>query len=427
MLIGLLTGGTRGDIQPFVALGVGLKEAGYNVRVIAPRNFRGLAEAYGLEFVPLAIDIEAMMRGDAAGSNLMLSGRNPIRLVKSVRDLMKPFTMETIESLQSALDGVDFTVMHVVISNMGITACDRINIPYALASPAPTVPTGAHPFSAWPFHTSLGKIYNRLTGWLFMFMFWQVFRRGVNTLRERYGLKRHRFRDLWEIYRTAPSYMAISPTFYERPADYPDSAHVPGYWILPALNKWQPPDDLVEFINAGKPPIYAGFGSMVPQNQEQIVQAVIDFFNISGERGLIYRGWADLHPDQVPDNVKLIDSVPFEWLFPQMKAVIHHGGAGTTAAGVRAGVPSVIVPFIADQPFWGRLIYKQRIGSWHIPAKRLNGQRLAKAVRFATQPHIQANAAAMGEAVRAEDGITQTIQLIEQHLDPTSQSVASVP
>ena len=176
---------------------------------------------------------------------------------------------------------------------------------------------------------------------------------------------------------------AYSPRIIPHAADWPATVAVTWYYFLDAQIDWQPSPALQAFLAAGAPPVYIGFGSMAGRNPEQLATLVLEALAQSGQRGLLLTGWGGLRPETVPDSVFVVDSAPHCWLFPRMAAVVHHGGAGTTAEGLRAGVPSVIVPFVLDQPFWGARVKALGLGPDPIPHKNLTADRLARAIHSA--------------------------------------------
>jgi sterol 3beta-glucosyltransferase len=199
------------------------------------------------------------------------------------------------------------------------------------------------------------------------------------------------------------------------PADYPPHVHVTGYWFLDQISNWQPPSDLVGFLEAGVPPVYIGFGSMSGTKAQERANIVLEVLARTGQRGLLASGWGGLKATDLPANVFMLEQAPHDWLFPRVSAVVHHGGAGTTAAGLRAGKPTVMVPFIADQPFWGKLVHELGVGPQPIPQKKLSVMALAEAINITTtDSEIRHRAEAMGEKIRVEDGIGNAVEIINR-------------
>ena len=209
---------------------------------------------------------------------------------------------------------------------------------------------------------------------------------------------------------------AYSPSLIPHPADWPDSVHVTGSYSLDAEADWQPSPALEAFLAAGEPPVYIGFGSMAGRNPEQLARLILEALAKSGQRGLLLTGWGGLRTESVPDNVFVVDSAPHSWLFPRMAAVVHHGGAGTTAEGLRAGVPTVIVPFVFDQPFWGARVKALGLGPEPIPQKQLTADRLAHAIRIAvTDSGMRQRASAFGAAMRGENGVGNAVKVVKRY------------
>jgi UDP:flavonoid glycosyltransferase YjiC (YdhE family) len=206
-----------------------------------------------------------------------------------------------------------------------------------------------------------------------------------------------------------------SPAVAPKPPDWSESAHVTGYWFLDHPLDWQPPADLLHFLESGPSPIYLGFGSMITRKPEETTRITLDALRQAGHRGVIATGWGALSQSDLPDEVFLIESVPHDWLFPRMAAVVHHGGAGTTGAGLRAGVPSIVVPFGGDQPFWARRVKALGAGPDPIPRKRLTADRLAHAIRIAVADEpMRKRATELGATIRAEDGVGNALKIFNQ-------------
>jgi sterol 3beta-glucosyltransferase len=212
-----------------------------------------------------------------------------------------------------------------------------------------------------------------------------------------------------------PVLNAYSKQIFPKPFDWDENVFITGYWFLDEQNDYQPSKELQAFLDAGEPPVYVGFGSMAGKKPERVTRIVIDALQKAYVRGLLASGWGGLAPEDLPDSIMMIDHAPHDWLFPRVSAVVHHGGAGTTAAGLRAGKPTVICPFIVDQPFWGRRVFEMGVGSQPIPQKKLNVDNLASAlIEVTSNPSIQQNAQVIGEKIRAEDGVKNAVKIIEE-------------
>jgi sterol 3beta-glucosyltransferase len=199
------------------------------------------------------------------------------------------------------------------------------------------------------------------------------------------------------------------------PQDWHPATFATGYWFLDQESHWQPSAALVDFLNAGEPPVYVGFGSMPATDPQAKARLVIEALEKAGQRGILASGWGGLKADALPEHVLMIDQAPHDWLFPRVKAVVHHGGAGTTAAGLRAGKPAVICPYFGDQPFWGQRVYALGVGTEPIPQKKLTADNFASAIRTAvSDAEMQRRAAALGEKIRAENGVARAVSIIEE-------------
>jgi UDP:flavonoid glycosyltransferase YjiC (YdhE family) len=271
-----------------------------------------------------------------------------------------------------------------------------------------------------PSRLDLGGAYNWLTYLFAEQVFWQTFRQPVNRWR-REVLKLPPLpltgpfgRLSWK---QQPVLYGYSSHVLPRPPDWPDQVHVTGYWFLDHAQDWHPPQKLTDFLAAGPPPVYIGFGSIADRHPESLTELVLEALNRTGQRGILQAGWGGLGGKRLLDKVLQIEWVPHDWLFPQMAAVVHHGGAGTTATGLRAGIPSIIIPFAWDQPFWGRRVAEIGVGPSPIPRQKLSAERLAAAIQTATSDKVvQARAAAVGRQSRAEDGVAQAVAAFHSHL-----------
>jgi sterol 3beta-glucosyltransferase len=212
--------------------------------------------------------------------------------------------------------------------------------------------------------------------------------------------------------------LCYSPLICPAPPDWPAWYHVTGTWFLDPPSDFRPPANLVDFLADGPPPVSVGFGSMVARDAERLTDLVVKALRLAGKRGILLGGWSGLGGHIDGSDMLAIGSVDHHWLFPQVAAVIHHGGSGTTASAIRAGVPSIVTPFFADQPFWARRVYELGVGPSPIPHQKLTVERLAATIRRATEDQrIRARAMKLGAAVQAEDGVGRAAAVFESYVE----------
>ncbi len=206
-----------------------------------------------------------------------------------------------------------------------------------------------------------------------------------------------------------------------RPADWSEHIHTTGYWF-PEDKSWEPPDDLSTFIEAGSPPVFIGFGSMPIKNPQRTTDIIFEALKQSGQRGILHMGWGGLGDRSLPDHIFKIDYAPYGWLFPRMAMIVHHGGSGTTAFGLRSGVPSCVVPFVFDQFYWGKRIAELGVGPQPIPYKKLTVERLREAINIGvTETSMRQKAMELGQRIRAEKGIQNAVEIFEQIAQATAK------
>jgi sterol 3beta-glucosyltransferase len=213
----------------------------------------------------------------------------------------------------------------------------------------------------------------------------------------------------------APTLNGYSAYVAPRPADWPPSQYITGFWFLDEETQWQPPDDVRAFIAAWPAPVYVGFGSATGSDAQRLTQMIVDALRQTGQRGIIAQGWAGLHASDLPGSIYQLTSAPHSWLFPRVAGVVHHGGAGTTAAGLRAGVPSFLIPHFADQPYWARRVNELGVGPMPVSRNKLTVQALAHGIeQMVNDNEMRARAAVLGQKIRAEDGVAKAVSLIDQ-------------
>jgi UDP:flavonoid glycosyltransferase YjiC (YdhE family) len=218
--------------------------------------------------------------------------------------------------------------------------------------------------------------------------------------------------------RQTPVLYGFSPLVVPKPWDWPDWNHLTGHWFLERPGEWNPPAVVTEFLEAGPPPVYLGFSSMIPRDPEASMDIFLRALRQAGTRGIVGTGWMTPATWDLPDDVLVLDEIPHDWLFPRVSAVVHHGGAGTLAAAIQAGVPSIVVPFYADQPFWAARVESLGVGPSPIPERKLTAERLAEAIqRAAADEGIRRKAAELGERIRAEDGVGTAVRIVDRAMD----------
>lgn len=414
MLITISASGSRGDVQPYVALGKGLKEAGYLVRLLTSDDFESLVQDAGLEFRSTGPSIEGMLQSQEWRETT--ESGNFLTILARMNREMKRRADELASKLTTLFEGTDLIIAG--LSGMGGTfaIAEKLNIPFMQAYLFPLTPTHTFPSPLTP-SLPFGRLLNRPSYFIMRQMVWQTGRIGDAATRKQLGMPST---SLFGPYRSLkqkniPVLYGYSQHVLPQPDDWDNLTHITGYWFLDPAPSWKPPSDLVDFLKAGSPPVYIGFGSMGNRNPEETTRLALQALSETKQRGLLASGWGGLSQADLPKTVYMLPSVPHSWLFPQMAAVVHHGGAGTTAAGLRAGVPSIVIPFFGDQPFWGQRIAQLGVGPAPIPKRQLTAQKLAQAIQQAVSDNpMRQRAAALGEKIRAETGVAAAVRLIQQ-------------
>jgi len=415
--ITILALGSRGDVLPCAVLGQALAREGHKVCLASLENYAPLAAAHGLSFHALPGDARAIL-GAPSGIALAESGRSVLRawraIMQSFGAAARGYTREL-----GALGPTDAIINQLPGALFGVDLAEQREIPMLMAAVIPLTRTRAFPMMSFPTPPVSLPAYNALTYRIAEQLVWQVFRPVVNRWRrEVLGLAPWPlggcFRQL--AARRVPVVNGFSAYVVPRPPDWGDHVHVTGYW-LPAEQRWQPPTDLLRFLDAGPPPVYVGFGSMPMRDPQRVTGVVLEALRLSGQRGIVGAGWGGLRQDALPETVFAIDYAPYRWLFARVAAVVHHGGSGTTGMGLCAGVPSIVVPFLFDQFFWGRRVAELGAGPAPVPYRQLSAERLAVAIAAAvSDAGMRQRAAALGEQIQAEDGIGNAVRVIEGYL-----------
>ncbi|MAT42896.1 MAG: hypothetical protein CL609_11180 [Anaerolineaceae bacterium] len=416
--ITIFAAGSRGDIQPCLALAIGLKQTGYQVTMAAPQDFEKFITQYGVGFYPLRGDVQKVMASDTGREFMEQGGSNPLKSIQAIRTLMAPIVKEMVEDAFEACRGADLLICLGVFSPFGFSIAEALQIPIINIEPTPLLPSKSFAAPSWPIQKNLGGIHNHVSGLLMLEVIWQWYRPFVFDFRKHLGLPVSNAARFYKLLRSTPMLSAYSPSIIPFPADWSANIHITGYFFLDNQANWLPSPELCAFLEAGPKPVCIGFGSMAGREPEKFASLVLEALAKSGQRGLLLTGWGGLSARDVPEDVFVLESAPHAWLFPRMVAVVHHGGAGTTAEGLRAGVPNIIIPFAFDQFFWGARIHSLGIGPKPIPQKKLTADSLAEAIRITTtDPSKSEQAKLVGARIRAENGIFHAVELIKQMID----------
>jgi sterol 3beta-glucosyltransferase len=442
--ITILTYGSRGDVQPYLALGLSLAQVGHQVRLAAPGVYRAFVERYAshhcpdrLTFAPLPGDPAGLMQAAGSGGWLPF----PVRMAAIVARHLAPLSAGLIEQSAAACRDADLIIHTLVTTVIGNQLARQRGVPDLSALVFPIFsPTREFPnplFPPWPDGPGLlarrlsgfSSRYNYLTHREFNRVFWHAARLGIGRLnRSGAGLETPTH---WLFpwpdgilpetnpARPTPVLYGISPHMLPRPVDWEPHARLSGPWFLDQPPGWQPDPALERFLDGSPPAVGIGFGSLIPQNARRLARITLQALEATGQRGVLIGGWGGLAAHlpagaYSPDRLFVVDEVPFDWLFPRLAAVVHHGGIGTSAAALRAGLPSVIIPFSFDQPFWARQLHALGAAPPPIASNRLTAQRLAAALHKALEDEsIRTRAGQIGTRLRQEDGLAQAVELIE--------------
>ncbi|WP_405137236.1 glycosyltransferase [Nocardia sp. NBC_01388] len=405
--------GSRGDIAPLTGLGLRLREAGHEVVVAAHAVFAELITGCGLEFREMATNVDVDMTDpdvDKRKAGWKFASPSGVRgmgegMIAALRD-----------------EPADLLLLAQLTEFAGFALAEAKGIPAIGLRFQPMSSTGDHPPASMGA-VSLGATGNRWAAGIGSWIIDRVFGGVVAGFRRELGLPEVSMRELRRR-RTAAQWLVLhgySPNVAPRPADWRPGLEVTGYWWPPRPADWEPPADLVQFLKAGSPPVFVGFGSMVDsaEHSARVSKIVGDALRQAGVRGIVQSGWLQLEVSG--EDLMTIGEVPHDWLFPRMSAVVHHCGAGTTAAGIRAGVPAIAVPVYSDQPFWAKRLAELGVSAATIPHPKLSADRLAAAIRIATtDTGLRDNATRLAARIAEEDGVGAAVKIIEAQLTAVS-------
>ncbi len=413
MKITILTYGSRGDVQPFIALARGLQKNGHTVQIAAPHRFADFGRAQGVPIIPLEGDPEEISKiyNDAGG--------NVLRLVRGMKEYIFSIAVEVARGAFAACEDADLIVHSFLFTSGAHSLARSRGIPDVSIQTFPIfAPTRTYPPAALSWLPTGPLSY--FGHWLNTQVFWYGGNSGYAQCRRQHP-EIFPFELTWpfETKRhdgATPLLFAISPAVLPPAPEWANRVDVVGYFFLDSHPNYHPSAELVKFLEAGPAPICVTFGSMINRAAERIADSVLRAIRISNQRAVILTGWDGWKGRGSTDEVLLLDSAPHDWLLPLCKAVIHHGGAGTTAAGLRAGIPNIVIPFAGDQLFWGKRIHAIGAGPEPIPRIRLNPERLSSALAKAEDKDIRMHARVLGQKIGSEAGVEHAVRMIEPYV-----------
>ncbi len=424
MKIMIVTVGTRGDVQPDVALGRALMESGNKVTICTCENFEPFVRENGLGYAYVNNDFIDFMHTPEGKIILGNAGSVWETLVTTVPMIPKFLHLQELQMADvwaaCKETAPDLILYHMKASGVPDFA-EKLGVPCMLAFWLPLhVPTTRFPAMGFP-DLPLGPWYRWLT-YQFIRMMIIILSKKVKKWRKQHGLAprspglRMRLPDG----RPLPVLYGFSRHVIPPPEDWAETATVTGYWFLNQAEHWNPPKPLVEFLSKGEPPVYFGFGSIFGRDPKRVTQIILEAVRLTKVRAILAQGWGGLEPgDSTPsESVMFIKAAPHSWLFPQVSALVHHGGCGTTAAGLLAGKPSIICPFFGDQPFWGRHVERLGVGPPPIPQKKLTVESLCHAIdTVMNDSTMRENAAELGRRIQKENGTSNAAAFITQWMN----------
>ncbi|CAF3001338.1 unnamed protein product [Rotaria socialis] len=421
----ILIVGTRGDVQPFIALAKTLRSYGHRVRLATHEVFRKFVRENGIEFYPLAGDPADLMSFMVKNAGIVPSVSSIVsgdvgKSRRIIADILKSTWKACIDEDDET--GISF-VAEAIIANPPsyghIHCAQKLQIPLHMMFTMPWSPTSAfpHPFCKVNYDLGPTDLINRLSYGVVDMLTWSGMRDIINEFRENtLQLSSLRTKEGFQglTIEKVPYTYCWSPSLVPKPADWLQHISVSGFFFLDLATNYQPPERLLQFLQAGDPPIYIGFGSITGHDSRRILNVVLEALATTGYRAVLLGLAKD--DDILPDNVLKIDSCPHDWLFQYVSAVCHHGGAGTTAAGLRAGKPTIVVPFFGDQFFWGAMIAKIGAGPTPIPGKRLKVHELCEAFRMVHQTSTREAAERLQAAFEHENGCDAAVHAFHSNL-----------
>jgi sterol 3beta-glucosyltransferase len=417
MDIVFLTMGSRGDLQPSLALAKALKARGHRVRIYAGSNFSPWIESHGIEAVPSVVNSRERAESEL-GRALVGNSHSVIKQMLVWRKMAKLLNFAPAKKLLEDCAGCDVVISDATTETFTFTLAEILKVPHHVRllyypSYIPTRCGDVMVDAPFRQRQHIGNYF--YAKYIAGPVFWRSFESTNNRFRRLQQLSAMNHRQYSRAQDRCLTLLGYSKNIVPHPHDWPANHHTTGYWFLDEVAEWQPPPALTAFLSAGAAPVYVGFGSMMTPQVQEMAHIAIAAARNAGKRVLLAAGWAGLKTEDIAADVFQIDAAPHQWLFPRMAAVVHHGGAGTVAAALRAGVPNVIVPHFGDQEFWGWRVHTLGLGPQATHRHKLTIENLSQAISAATQDaDIRSRARQISEQIKSEDGVGAACDLIER-------------
>ncbi len=422
MRVVIFTAGTEGDARPHAALGDGLRRRGHDVTVVTDRTFERLVRDAGLSFAPLTADFQDMMSRDRD----RFDGKPQIQValhgLRRLRDMAANWAAEGLPPAK----GADLIVGSGPALYLGASIAEALDIPFVRTMLQPIEPAREITPLLLGARSLPGRMNLALHG-LTRNATWQLARPAMSRVRRDLRLPPYGLRGPWRSERAgrAPLLNGFSPLVVPPSRDWGPRVATTGYWIRHSPSTFDPGERLRSFLAAGPAPVYVGFGSMVTREAPLLARLVREAVRLAGQRAIVAGGWSRLDTGD-DDDIIVVDKLPHDWLFERVALAVHHCGAGTAAAAMLAGIPTVPIPFLLDQFFWAQRLMRLGVATRPLARAGMSAGDLAGAIAAAQSPSILTAAAAMRANLVREDGIANAIAALERwDLLPPSSFVAT--
>ena len=417
MRITMLSIGSTGDVRPFILLGQELKRRGHQVTLAAFSDFEESVVQGGLSFWPLSGDAKGFISSAVSPETKGLT-----YLPRIIRELRSVFS-QLVRDMDASCDGADGMICNF-FGSVFYSIAEKHHIPcvqiyYSPMDPSRSMPL---PITAWQTMPPWMNEATHRMGYL-----------GISLVEKHFltPWRRENHLDPRHLY-TSPDYRAgdrnalviyaLSPHVIPRPAEWGEEIHMSGFLVNEAPSDWTPPADLTRFLEAGEMPVYLGFGSMNGEGMHELIAMIRESVRGAGLRAIVDLGWGG-DDQSSSDELYFARYIPHDWLFPRVRGVVHHGGAGTTAAGLRYGKPTLVVPFFGDQYIWAHQVRRLNCGPAYLPRKKLSVDRLTASLRdLVDTPGYQESAESVGALLRQEHGVVTAADLIEKEIAASRSS-----